>query len=134
MTPLATINAVYDAFGRGDLEALLGYVDENVAWCQTVPGTDHPVLTAGRGVGHDAVKAYFGAVAQHMAITKFVPLQLAANEEGYVFSLIDIEFADPSVGKSVALREVHVFKVVDGKIVSYEPIIDTAKSAAAFTA
>lgn len=132
LTPLQTIQAVYDAFGRGDLEGLLSYVHEDVAWCQTDGGAAHPVLLAGRGVGHDAVKAYFGAVAQHMAITRFVPLQMAANDDGYVFSLIDLEFADPAVGTTVELHEIHVFKVVDGKIVSYEPIIDTAKSARAF--
>lgn len=133
LTPLQTVQAVYEAFGRGDLEALLSYVHEDVDWCQTSGGTDHPVLQAGHGVGHDAVKAYFGAVAQHMAITRFAPLQIAANDAGYVFSLIDLEFADPAVGKSVELHEIHVFKVVDGKITYYEPVIDTAKSAIAFT-
>jgi hypothetical protein len=59
---------------------------------------------------------------------------MAANEEGWVFSLLDIEFADPAVGKTVAMHEIHVFKVVDGKIVYYEPVLDTAISAPAFGA
>ena len=134
LSPTETIQAVYEAFGRGDLETILGFVHEEADWCHTAGGAIHPVLVAGRGMGHDAVRAYFAAVAKHFAITRFVPLHIAANAEGYVFSLIDLEFSDPAVGKTVELHEVHVFKVVDGKVVYYEPVVDTAKTAAAFGA
>jgi ketosteroid isomerase-like protein len=59
--PEEVIGTVYEAFGRGDLDTILSYVDENVEWCQTEAGARHPVIDNGRGVGHDAVRNYFWA-------------------------------------------------------------------------
>lgn len=125
------IGALYEAFGRGDLDAMLALIDENVEWCQTEPGAPHPVIENGRGIGHDAVRAYFATIAERMAITKFVPLTMAANGDT-VLSLLELEFADPTVGKTVGQREVHVFRVRNGKVVYYAPILDTAVTAPAF--
>lgn len=133
LKPIEVVGAVYEAFGRGDLDTLLTYVDPQVEWCQTEAGAHHPVLEAGRGTGHDAVRAYFGAVGQHMAITKFAPVCIAADGDT-VLSLIELEFADPAVGKSVAITETHVFTVRHGMIVRYVPILDTAATALAFGA
>jgi ketosteroid isomerase-like protein len=132
-TPTEVVAAVYEAFGRGDIDTLLTYVDPAVEWCQTEAGARHPVIERGRGIGHDAVRAYFAAVGEHMAVTKFLPKVIAASGET-VLSLIELEFADPAVGKSVSLDEVHVFTVRNGKIVHYMPILDTAAVTAAFAA
>jgi ketosteroid isomerase-like protein len=133
LTPTEVIGNVYEAFGRGDLDGLLSYVHPEVEWCQTEAGATHPVLERGRGTGHDAVRNYFAAVGQHMAITKFAPRVIAADGDTVV-SVIDVEFADPAVGKTVAFSEAHVFTVRDGKIVHYFPILDTAATAPAFGA
>lgn len=130
-SPLEVVGAVYEAFGRGDLDALLNCVHSEAEWCQTEAGAPHPVLDIGRGIGHDAVRAYFGQVGQHMAITKFAPLVIAGSGDD-VLALIELEFADPGVGKTVNVREVHHFVVRDGQIVFYEPILDTAATAVAF--
>jgi ketosteroid isomerase-like protein len=131
LSPVEVVTAIYEAFGRGDLEGLLSYVDENVEWCQADAGAPHPVLDNGRGIGHDAVRAYFGAAAERMAISKFVPHKIMGDGDT-VLSLIEMEFADPAVGKTVNIPECHVFRVRDGKIVHYFPILDTATTAKAF--
>src|SRR3546814_20081595 len=59
LTPVEVIGHLYEAFGRGDLDALLAYVHPDVEWCQTEAGARHPVIDQGRGVGHDAVRVYF---------------------------------------------------------------------------
>src|SRR6266487_624947 len=58
---LAAVRAAYDAFDRGDVEALLGLLSHNVAWHapEVLPwgGTRH---------GLDGVRTYFDLLDEHV--------------------------------------------------------------------
>ena len=44
-----TVQAIYEAFGRGDLQTVLDKIDDVVEWETTVPVSDVPWLQARRG-------------------------------------------------------------------------------------
>ena len=56
------LEACIDAFGRGDLDALLRHVDENVVWIaarSAVEGTYH---------GHEGLRKFFADTAESFAV------------------------------------------------------------------
>jgi ketosteroid isomerase-like protein len=57
MGPIDTIQAVYAAFGRGDVAAILERVTDDADWCRDVPGVPH----LRHGVGREAAASYFAA-------------------------------------------------------------------------
>ena len=49
MSNVETVQAIYRAFGRGDVATILDRLDEGVEWETTVPVSDVPWLQARRG-------------------------------------------------------------------------------------
>jgi ketosteroid isomerase-like protein len=131
-TPLETVQAVYAAFGDGDMDTLLTYIDADVDWSAQVDapgGALVPMLQNGRG--HGAVLRYFSGVAL-MDITTFEPRQIVADGDT-VLVLISIAFTHRTTGKSVVTDEIHRWVVgADGLIVLYRPFVDTAALIEAF--
>ena len=55
------VKDAYDAFGRGDVQTLLGYFDETILW-KPVHGAARHVPTAGERRGKAAVGEFFKIV------------------------------------------------------------------------
>ena len=49
MSNAATVQAIYEAFGRGDVATILDKLDDAVEWETTVPVPDVPWLQPRRG-------------------------------------------------------------------------------------
>jgi uncharacterized protein len=71
------------AFGRGDIEALLALLDENVEWITPGPSD---LLTAGRRRGRQQVAEFFQAVDRLFEIQRFEP-QTFVSEGDHVVVL-----------------------------------------------
>jgi ketosteroid isomerase-like protein len=122
MSNVDTIKALYEAFGKGDIPAIIGSLDEDVAWDtqSDVPGV--PWLSPRRGKAN--VPAFFESLAP-IHITRFEPHTFFADGDK-VFVLIHIQ-ADAK-GKHYDIpNEGHLWKFgSDGKIVEYQHVTDTA--------
>jgi ketosteroid isomerase-like protein len=131
-TPLETVQALYAAFGAGDMDGLLALVDPDVDWSVGIeaPGAELvPMLRDGRGPA--AVLHYFSGVAQ-MDISTF-ELRQALAEGDTVLTVMHIAFTHRTTGKSLAMDEVHHFTVSgDGLVTRYRPFVDTASLIEAF--
>jgi ketosteroid isomerase-like protein len=68
MTNKAKVQAMYEAFGRGDVPAILEHLDENVRWEQPASPTDVPWLQPRDG---RAGAAEFFASLQALEFTRF---------------------------------------------------------------
>jgi ketosteroid isomerase-like protein len=124
-TPVETVRAAYDAFGRGDLPGLFELLHPDVDWGVTVtaPGGELvPMLR--NGTGHDAVRHYFEGVAQ-LEIQDF-QVGSVLSEGDVAIAEVHLEATHRTTGKRAVLEELHHWVVRDGQIVRYRPYVDTA--------
>ncbi len=128
----ATIRALYEAFGRGDVPAIIERMHDDVEWEMGAPsGYGVPYLAPGRGRKH--VGAFFEAL-RGIDISDFRVLAVAPDGD-YVIGLITITFTVKATGKKVhEAYEPHVWKFdPQGRIVGFRHAVDTAQHAAAQT-
>ena len=129
MSNIPAVQAIYEAFGKGDIPAILDRLSDDVEWERG--GKDHgvPWLTPGRGKAH-ATKFFesLGAVE----ITKFEPKNLLEGGD-QVAAVIDIELAVKATGAIVRDEELHLWTFApDGKVAAFHHVVDTAQHIAAY--
>jgi uncharacterized protein len=121
------ILAVYEAFGRGDLPAVLDAVADQVDWGVE---RDNPVVAAVPFLGNvqtrdEVASKYFAGLARTVEFTKFQPLVVAVDGNDVV-AVIAEGFTNSNTGKAVETTAVHHFTLDDnGNIVRYRPFVDT---------
>lgn len=124
-SPIETVQAIYAAFGRGDIPGLFGLLHPEVDWSTTVsaPGGDLvPMLR--HGIGHAAAEHYFGGVAQ-LEIHVFDVGRILSDGD-VVVAEIHLEATHRATTKRASLDELHHWVVRDGQAVRYRPYVDTA--------
>jgi ketosteroid isomerase-like protein len=126
---IETIGAMYEAFGRGDLDAILERVTDDVDW-----STDAAIESApwyGPKHGKDGVASFFAGIAQTGPITEFTPVSFTSNDDGDVMVFIRYAFTVTATGKDVAMNLHHYWRFRDGKVCFVRSSEDTAQVAAA---
>src|SRR5262249_18328228 len=71
---LDTVKRLYEAFGTGDLQGLLGILDAGVDWA--VPGS---APWSGEGRGHEHVKRFFEKFGTTASLKTFEPRSFMAD-------------------------------------------------------
>ncbi len=124
---IKTIMSVYEAFGRGDVAAILDAVTSDVDWAAEAD----PAVAPWHGVRHgqDAVAAFFAEFGSTMEVEEFTPVSVAANDTD-VLSVVQFRARSRATGKTAAMRLHHFFKFRDGKIAYYRGTEDTAQTQA----
>lgn len=124
-----TIGELYDAFGRGDLPAIVDRLADDVSWdadwadnyAQRDGGLDH--FRPRRG---PAGAAEFFAVLAGYTFNDFQVQAIIAGDQ-YVVARVTIDVSLPSGGRTRD-EELHLWTFnADGKIVALRHYIDTAK-------
>ena len=121
MNNLATVQAIYEAFGRGDVPGILAHFSENVAWDQDAP--DHGVSIFEPGTGKAHAERFF-AKLQGLEFLKFQPTNFLSggNQIGVVF---DVEVRIKANGKTIKVLEVHLWTFgADGKVTRFFHCVD----------
>ena len=124
---IKTIAQVYDAFGRGDVAAILDAVTDDVDWSAETTSAAAPWY--GVRQGKDAVAAFFAAFGSAMEVEEFTPVSFAANDTD-VLTVVRFRARSRSTGKTAAMDLHHYFKFRDGKIAYYRGTEDTAQTEA----
>jgi ketosteroid isomerase-like protein len=125
--PAAIVSSIYDAFGRGDLAAVLERVAEDVSWEEW---PDNSAQRAGvpwlqHRRGKEGVKEFFDFVSQ-VEIHKFRVMRLMAAGN-HVAAEVVVDFVLPS-GARYQDEEVHLWTLgADGKVTRVRHYVDTAK-------
>jgi len=125
--PVQIAQAIYEAFGRGDVPALLAMMSDDVEW---IHRGEIGVPYMGRFVGKEAVAKWFGLVAEADGIQAFEPREFLAGPDHVTVLGWERTKALPQ-GKVFETDWVHVFTVRGGKITRFIGTYDTAASAAA---
>ena len=119
---VAIVRNGYEAFGRGDLDALIDTMDANVEW--TSPGPSD-LATAGKRQGHQQVKQFFATVNELYDFQRFEPHTFVADGDTVVV-LGEDTVTLKATGKTVSESWAHVFTIRNGKIARFQEYIDTA--------
>jgi ketosteroid isomerase-like protein len=123
VTNVETVQAIYGAFGRGDVATILDKLDDAVEWETTVPVADVPWLQARRGKAN--IAGFFASLAP-LQITQFEPHTIFDGGDK-VFVLIAFEATNH--GKSYSFpHNGHLWQFnAAGKVVKYDHVTDTAQ-------
>ena len=123
-----TIQGVYEAFGRGDVQAVLDAVADDVDWATETSSTAAPWYGARHG--KDGVASFFEAFGSTMDVREFSPYAYAANDSE-VHTVVHCRATSRKTGRELDHDLHHFFRLRDGKIAFYRGTEDTAQTEAA---
>jgi uncharacterized protein len=124
---IKTIQQVYEAFGRGDVAAILNAVADDVDWAAETTSTVAPWY--GVRHGKDAVADFFAGFGSTMEVEEFTPVSMAANDTD-VLTVVRFRARSRSSGATASMDLHHFFRFRDGKIAFYRGTEDTAQTEA----
>jgi ketosteroid isomerase-like protein len=122
------VQEAYAAFNRGDIQAVLNSLSDNVEWI--APGVE-PV--AGTYRGKDGVAQFFQKVKETVEFSAFEPREYVAQGDRVV-ALGNYKATAHATGKPYQCDWVMSFTLRDGKVTKFQEFTDTAVIAAALTA
>jgi ketosteroid isomerase-like protein len=125
---IKSIQTIYEAFGRGDVGAILDGVTDDIDWAAETSSTVAPWY--GVRHGKEAVGAFFDAFGSTMEVQEFTPFAFAANDDE-VHTLVRCKATSRATGKAIEQNLHHFFRFQDGKISYYRGTEDTAQTEAA---
>jgi ketosteroid isomerase-like protein len=126
---VGTIKEMYDAFGRGDVETILGLVTDDVDWATDAARPSAPWY--GPKQGKAGVRTFFEGIGQTGPVTEFTPLSFTSNDDGDVMTFVRYAFTVTATGKDVAMNLHHYWRFRDGKVCFVRSSEDTAQVDAA---
>ena len=127
------VQAIYTAFGSGEIPAILERLSEDVAWEDWADNTaqEGGVPQLARREGRDGAAAFFGVVGE-MEIHDFQVLDVIAGDRQVAVE-VEIEVTPPG-GTRFRDQELHLWAFGDdGLVKRMRHYVDTAKHAAAMT-
>jgi ketosteroid isomerase-like protein len=133
MSNVQTVQAIYEAFGRGDIPFILDQLAADVAWEQW---DDHRAQKAGVDYlqarhGRDGAAEFFAIVGE-MEFRDFQVLDVLGGDHQVAAEVV-IEAVRPS-GAQIRDEELHLWTFgPDGKVTRFRHYVDTAKHIEAYT-
>lgn len=117
---LKTVQGIYSAFGRGDVPALLNYLDENVDW--EMVGPPNSPITGNRR-GKSGATEFFVAVAQSEDMKAFEPREFIADGDTVVVWGFE-SFVVKSTGRAFQSDWAHLWWFKAGKVAKFRGFND----------
>jgi ketosteroid isomerase-like protein len=116
------IRGTYEAFGRGDVTAVLGAMADDIEW-QEAEGMPYGGVYHG---GEAVAQNVFGPISQDIPDFAVTPEEFIASGDA-VAVVARYTGTGKATGKKLDLPVVHVWQVRDGKIAQFRQFIDTVK-------
>jgi uncharacterized protein len=128
MNNLETVQAIYQAFGRGDVGAILEVLHPDVEWEHDAVAYGVPWLQPRRG--RQQVVEFFQAVAG-IDFSRFEPSDFLVGKNR-VFATIYVEAKLRATGRALKDFEGHLFTFDDaGRVTRFRHFVDTHQHLAA---
>ena len=126
---VGTVEAIFAAFGRGDIPYILDQLTDDVHW---VSHLDPSVPWAGDYSGRANVPSFFQALGGSVDVAEHPVNQIVAQGDTVV-ATGDVTFSARGTGRSATSSWVYIWKLRDGKVCGYDQYND-AGLARAFAA
>jgi ketosteroid isomerase-like protein len=114
------LQSAYDAFGRQDIPAVLAAFDEDISW--NVPDS---IPFGGTFRGHDGVLGFFGSLGESFEAATVEPKEFIDGGDTIVVLVRD---RATGPGGTTDTEAVHLWRMRDGKAVSFTEFQDTART------
>jgi uncharacterized protein len=123
MSNIETVKAVYEAFGRGDIAAIMDVMADDIEWEYGMADNGVPWLC--HRTGRDGAGQFFASLAG-VEFHTFEP-RLLLEGDGMVVALIDVSFMVKETGVLVSEEnEIHIWTFnADGKVSRFCHKLDT---------
>jgi ketosteroid isomerase-like protein len=122
------VDGIYDAFRRGDVDAIVAVVTDDVDWQTEAAGKGAPWW--GPHSGKDGVRDFFAGVGSTMVTDEFTVLSTAATDTD-VLTVVRFVAHAVTTGRGISMELHHRFSFRDGKVCLYRGTEDTQQTAAA---
>lgn len=126
-----TVQGIYEAYGRGDIDAILERLDEDVRWEHHPTGNaaqDEDVPYMRPRNGREQVAGFFADIDEDFEMHEFNPHSFLASDD-LVAAVIEYDLTVKATGKRVRDEEIHLMRFgPDGKMTEYRHFLDTAKA------
>lgn len=116
------VTALFDAFGHGNMDAILALLADGIVWKSPFPRAIVP--HGGTREGKAEVQTFFETLVGTTELTRFEPQEFIASENAVVVLGIDGGTVR-STGRSSEGRFAMVFHIRDSKITEFEEFADT---------
>ena len=125
----AIVRALYEAFGRGDIDAILTNLADDVEWI--VSGRQDGIPYAGTYHSRNGARDFFSLLGESISYERFEPQRFVAEGDqvavfGYYLGKVNTN------GQAVETNWAMEWTLKDGKITRFAVYDDTAAVAAAF--
>jgi len=123
-----TIQAVYAAFGKGDIPSILALVTEDAAF--SFAGASPAVPWHGPWQGPAGIGRFFGAIGEAVEFRSFEPLSFTSGSDAVAVRL-RLAYRVRANGRVVDEHQVHWWSFREGKVCGLVHFEDTAQVIAA---
>jgi ketosteroid isomerase-like protein len=120
---IKVVEGIYDAFGRGDIDAILAVVTDDVNWASEPESTIAPWHGVHKGKGE--LPSFFIEIGKNLEVTEFTQLSYTSNDTD-VMVVSRFGMKVPATGKSGSMDLHHWFRFENGKVAFYRGTEDTA--------
>jgi ketosteroid isomerase-like protein len=127
---IEAVQRLYAGYGRGDIDAVLAELADDVDWAAEAASTSVPWYGNYRGKGE--VPQFFKEIGSNVEITEFTLISFTSNETDVV-ATVRWAYTVNATGKGAAMYMQHWFRLAGGKIVFFRGSEDSEQSAAAFS-
>jgi uncharacterized protein len=122
---------MYAALGRGDVEAILAELSDDVDWVSVSEARHPSVPWYGSYRGKGDVPRFFKEIGTSVEITEFTPLSFTSDDTDVMVAL-RWSFTARGTGRSATLHMQHWWRFADGKVAAVRTVEDTEQTAAVF--
>jgi len=129
---IEAVQRMYEALGRGDTEAILAELADEVDWVAVTEKGSSLVPWYGSYQGKGEVARFFKEIGSNVQITEFAPLSFTSNETDVMVALRWGILVN-ATGRSVTLPMQHWFRFANDKVVFVRSSEDSEQTAAAFS-
>ena len=120
--PASVISGIYEAFGRGDIPAIIATVDENIAW--NVPDN---LPHGGTFTGRDGVGQFFQGIGETWdGLALDMEAMMSSGER--VVAIARIHGRLRATGEETGYASAHVWTVRDGTPVAFDEYVNAPLS------
>jgi ketosteroid isomerase-like protein len=125
-TKIETVQGIYEAFGNGDVQAILAVLTDEVDFGSEPDSTIAP--WHGRRRNKQEVTEFFQSLAENLEVTEFTPLSFTSSDTD-VMAVIRFGVRVPATGKSGTMHLHHWWRFDGDKVCFYRGTEDTALTA-----
>lgn len=123
----AIVRGLYEKFGRGDIDGLLGAMTKDIQWL--IPEIAD-VSLSGRRQGPESVREFFSGLAEVQEIGEMKIDAMIAQDDAVVV-LGSYTRRVKATGRRFSTDFAHAFHFKAGKVTKFQEFLDTAAVAAA---